>query len=160
MLLQKIKQMGQQINSDYNNKEPVLIGVMNGAFMFMSDLLKEIDIPVEVDFISVSSYQGASSGEIRIISDLSIDITDRDIILVEDIVDTGQTLKFLIDKLKAFKPRSLAVCALLNKQEYRAFDVSITYLGFNIPNVFAVGYGLDHSNKFRNLNYIGVFDGK
>lgn len=160
-IMNKVRDIGQKINDDYKNLNPVVIGVLSGSFMFLSDLLKEIDIPVEVDFVSVSSYDGEESrGEIRLLSDIKSDIKDRDIIIVEDIIDTGHTVKFLIDHFNGRNPRSVAVCSLLNKQDDRKFDIHITYLGFNVPNVFVVGYGLDKSNNYRNLNYIGVLDGK
>ncbi|MGB3478516.1 MAG: hypoxanthine phosphoribosyltransferase [bacterium] len=160
-ILQKVKAIGQKINGDYQNKNPVIIGVLKGSFMFLSDLLKEIKIPVEVDFVSVSSYDGKeSSGEVKLVQDISSDITDRDIIVVEDVVDTGCTLRFLLDRFSELKPRSVAVCSLLNKRNDRQIDIHITYLGFNIPSVFVVGYGLDQSNKYRNLNFIGVVNGK
>lgn len=160
-ILRKVQEIGQRINDDYQNKNPVIIGVLKGSFMFLSDLLKAVDIPVEVDFVSVSSYNGKeSSGEVELMQDISSDITDRDIIIVEDIVDTGRTLRFLLDHFNALKPRSVAVCSLLNKQDGRQVDIHITYLGFNIPSVFVVGYGLDQSNKYRNLNFIGVANGK
>lgn len=160
-ILRKVQEIGQRINDDYQHKNPVIIGVLKGSFMFLSDLLKAVDIPVEVDFVSVSSYNGKeSSGEVELVQDISSDITDRDIIIVEDIVDTGRTLRFLLDRFSVSKPRSVAVCSLLNKQNDRQVDIHITYLGFNIPSVFVVGYGLDRSNKYRNLNFIGVANGK
>ena len=161
MIMNKVKEIGQKINNDYKNLNPVIIGVLSGSFMFLSDLLKEIFIPVEVDFVSVSSYDGeTSSGEIKLLQDIKCAIKDRDIMIVEDIIDTGQTIKFLIDHFNESSPRSIAVCSLLNKRDDRKVDVHITYLGFNIPSVFVVGYGLDKSNKYRNLNFIGVVDGE
>lgn len=159
-IMSKVKEIGRRINDDYKNLNPVVIGVLTGSFMFLSDLLKEVNIPVEVDFVSVASYDGESSiGEIRLLGDIKSNIADRDIIIVEDIIDTGYTIKFLIDHFNKRRPRSIAVCSLLNKQDNRKVNVHITYLGFNIPGVFVVGYGLDKSNNFRNLNYIGVVDG-
>lgn len=159
-IMSKVKEIGRRINDDYKNLNPVVIGVLTGSFMFLSDLLKEVNIPVEVDFVSVASYDGESSiGEIRLLGDIKSNIEDRDIIIVEDIIDTGYTIKFLIDHFNKRRPRSIAVCSLLNKQDNRKVNVHITYLGFNIPGVFVVGYGLDKSNNFRNLNYIGVVDG-
>ena len=157
----KVKRMGRQINEEYENRKPIFIGVLKGSFVFLADLLREIDMPLEVDFLSISSYDGReSSGVVRLTSDLSLSIEDRDVILVEDIIDTGRTLNYIIENLKTRKPRSLAVCALLNKKQERAIDVPLTYVGFNIPNVFVVGYGLDYSNEYRNLKYLGVIDGK
>jgi hypoxanthine phosphoribosyltransferase len=138
----------------------ILVGVLKGAFVFMSDLIRSIDIPVEIDFLCIASYNGkASSGVVRLSNDLSINIEDRDVIVIEDIIDTGRTISFILDNLKTRRPRSLAVCTLLNKKEDRIVEVPLTYVGFNIPKVFAVGYGLDYQNNYRNLPYIGVLDG-
>lgn len=158
---QKIREIGRQINVDYENRKPILIAVLKGAFMFLADLLREIDIPVEVDFLSIHSYNGTeSSGVVRITHDLSLNIEDRDVILVEDIIDTGRTVSYILENLRTRKPRSLVVCALLNKEARRVLEVPLTYFGFTIPSVFAVGYGLDHENRYRNLKYIGVLDDK
>jgi len=157
----RIKEIGKEINNDYKNKNPILIGVLKGAFVFLADLLRELNIPVEIDFLGISSYTGTkSSGVVRIIQDLSLNIEDRDVILIEDIVDSGRTLDYIINNLKTKRPRSIAVCALLNKKDARVVDVPLTYIGFNIPRVFVVGYGLDYENKFRNLKYIGVYHGE
>jgi hypoxanthine phosphoribosyltransferase len=159
-ILQKVKAIGKQINIDYDQKNPIVVGVLKGAFVFLADLLREIEIPIEVDFLSISSYNGKeSSGVVRITHDLSLNIKDRDVILVEDIIDTGRTISYIIDNLKTRKPKSLAVCTLLNKEEHRIIKVPLTYVGFTIPGVFVVGYGLDYSNKYRNLRYIGVLNG-
>ena len=158
---EKIKKIGAQINHDYANKNPVMVGILKGAFVFLADLLRSIEIPLEIDFLAISSYNGkASSGVVKIIQDLAINIEDRDIIVVEDIVDSGRTLNYIIENLKTRHPRSLAICTLLNKKEERMVDIPLTYVGFNIPPVFAVGYGLDYNNQYRNLPYIGVYDGK
>ena len=157
----KIKQIGGLINSDYRDKNPVLIGVLKGAFVFLADLLREINIPLEVDFLSIHSYDGTqSSGVVRITHDLSLNIEDRHVILVEDIIDTGQTVSYILDNLKTRKPLSLVVCALLNKKERRVVEVPLAYVGFTIPGMFVVGYGLDYDNRYRNLKYIGVLDDK
>jgi len=157
----RIKEIGTEINNDYKNKNPILIGVLKGAFVFLADLLRELEIPVEIDFLGISSYTGTkSSGVVRISQDLSLNIEDRDVILIEDIVDSGRTLDYIINNLKTKRPRSIAVCALLNKKDARVVDVPLTYIGFNIPRVFVVGYGLDYENKFRNLKYIGVYHGE
>jgi len=155
----KVKEIGKKINKDYKDKNPILVGVLKGAFIFMADLLREIEIPVEVDFLSIRSYNGKeSSGVVRITHDLSLNIENRDVILVEDIVDTGRTINYIIENLKTRRPKSLVVCTLLNKKENRIIDVPLTYVGFDIPYVFVVGYGLDYSNKYRNLRNIGVAD--
>ncbi|TET63492.1 MAG: hypoxanthine phosphoribosyltransferase [Candidatus Stahlbacteria bacterium] len=160
-IFQKVKEIGKQINADYENKNPILVGVLKGAFVFLADLLREIEIPVEVDFLSISSYNGKeSSGVVRLTNDLSLNIEDRDVILIEDIVDTGRTVSYIIKNLKTRKPTSLVVCTLLNKKEDRIIEVPLTYIGFDIPGVFVVGYGLDYLNRYRNLKYIGVINGK
>lgn len=157
----RIKELGREINSDYKNKNPILVGVLKGAFMFLADLLRELTIPMEIDFLNISSYAGTkSNGVVRITQDLSVNIEDRDIILIEDIVDTGRTIDYIINNMRARRPRSIAVCALLNKKSARVIDVPLAYVGFNIPPVFVVGYGLDYENKFRNLRYIGVYNVK
>lgn len=155
----RIRELGKEINSDYKNKNPILIGVLKGAFVFLADLLRELEIPVEIDFLGISSYEGTkSSGVVRITQDLSINIEDRDIILIEDIVDSGRTINYIISNLRTRHPRSIAVCTLLNKKDARVIEVPLTYVGFNIPRVFVIGYGLDYENKFRNLKYIGVYN--
>jgi len=159
-ILKKVEEIGKKINTDYKEKNPIVIGVLKGAFVFLADLLREIEIPIEVDFLSISSYNGKeSSGVVRITHDLSLNIKDRDVILVEDIIDTGRTVNYIIENLKTRKPKSLAVCTLLNKEENRIINVQLSYIGFTIPGVFVVGYGLDYSNKYRNLRYIGVLNG-
>ncbi len=160
-LSQKVSEIGKLINDDYKNKNPILVGVLKGAFIFLADLLREIEIPVEVDFLSISSYNGKkSSGVVRLTNDLSLNIESRDVILIEDIVDTGRTISYIINNLKTRKPRSLVVCTLLNKKDDRIVEVPLTYIGFDVPSVFVVGYGLDYLNKYRNLKYIGVINGK
>lgn len=159
-ILQRIKELGKQINNDYKDKDLVLVGILKGAFVFLSDLLRELDIPAAIDFLSISSYDGKeSSGVVRLTHDLSLNIKDRDVIVVEDVVDTGRTLQYIIDNLKTRKPKSLAICTLLNKEEDRIVDISLDYIGFTIPGVFVVGYGLDYHNKYRNLRYVGVLNG-
>lgn len=153
----KIKELGKEINRDYKNKNPILIGVLKGAFIFMADLLRELEIPVEIDFLGISSYEGKrSSGIVRITQDLSLNIEGRDVILIEDIIDTGRTIEYILKNLKTRNPSSIAVCTLLNKKESRIVEVPLTYVGFNIPSVFVVGYGLDYENRYRNLRDIGV----
>ncbi|MEO0095300.1 MAG: hypoxanthine phosphoribosyltransferase [candidate division WOR-3 bacterium] len=160
-IVKRIKEIAKEINNDYKGKNPIVVGVLKGAFVFLADLLRELEIPVEVDFLGISSYTGTeSSGVVRITQDLSLNIEDRDVILIEDIVDSGRTLEYIINNLKAKKPRSIAVCTLLNKKDARIVDVPLTYVGFNIPQVFVIGYGLDYMNKYRNLRYIGVYHGE
>jgi hypoxanthine phosphoribosyltransferase len=158
---EKVSDMGRMISADYGDKKPILIGVLKGAFMFLADLLREIDIPVEVDFLSIHSYDGTeSSGVVRITHDLSLNIEDRHVILVEDIIDTGRTVSYILENLRTRRPSSLVVCSLLNKEVRRVVDVPLTYVGFTIPSAFVVGYGLDYDNRYRNLKYIGVLDDK
>ncbi len=156
----KVKELAEKISSDYSDKELILIGILKGAFVFLSDLIRNLTIPCLCDFIKVSSYgKGTeSSGIVKILSDISIDIKDKDILLVEDIVDTGLTLKYLIDHLSLKKPKSIKICALLDKKERHKIEIPIDYLGFTIPNKFVVGYGIDYDEKFRYLPYIGYIE--
>ena len=157
----RVAELAERINADYRDRKPVLIGVLKGAFVFLADLLREIDITVEVDFLSIRSYNGTeSSGIVRITHDLSLNIEDRDVILIEDIIDTGRTVNYILENLRTRKPRSLVVCSLLDKKERRVIDVPLQYVGFTIPGLFVVGYGLDLDNKYRNMKYIGVLDDK
>ncbi|HOJ77135.1 MAG TPA: hypoxanthine phosphoribosyltransferase [Bacillota bacterium] len=158
VLDKKIKELGATISKDYINKDLVLIGIMRGAVPFVADLMRAITIPLEYDLMAVSSYGAStkSSGTVRIMKDIDMSIEDRDVIIVEDIVDTGLTLQYLVDNLKARKPKSLKVCTLLDKPSRRKVEVVPDYNGFIIPDVFVVGYGLDYAEKYRNLPYIGV----
>ncbi|MDI6740848.1 MAG: hypoxanthine phosphoribosyltransferase [Candidatus Edwardsbacteria bacterium] len=155
-LQKRIAALGKRISRDYKGKRPVLVGVLRGSFVFLADLIRAIVIPVEVDFISVESYGGAtaSSGVVRMLQDLNTSIKGRHVILVEDIVDTGLTLHYLIDNMKTREPKTLAVCALLDKREKRKVKVPIKYTGFVIPDRFVVGYGLDFAQLHRNIPHI------
>lgn len=159
-LSRRIKDLGRRISEDYQDRDVVMIGVLKGAFAFFADLVRAIQVPVELDFLVVSSYQGStkSTGRVKVISDLTVDIKGQDVIVVEDIVDSGLTLSFLKKKLLMRHPNSLRVCALLDKPERRTINVPIEYVGFTIPNKYVVGYGLDHQNRYRNLPYIAVLD--
>lgn len=150
--------MGQRIARDYAGKKPVLVGILRGAFVFMADLVRAIGIPVEIDFMAVESYgkKTYSSGVVRIVRDVSCSIEGRHVLLVEDIVDTGQTLSYLLKNLLTRGPASLKVCALLNKKERRIVPVPVEYVGFDVPDRFVVGYGLDYNQERRNLPYITV----
>ncbi len=156
----RIKDLGRRISEDYQDRDVVMIGVLKGAFAFFADLVRAIHVPVELDFLVVSSYQSGSksSGRVKVISDLTVDIKGQDVIVVEDIVDSGLTLSFLKKKLLMRHPNSLRVCALLDKPERRTINVPIEYVGFTIPNKYVVGYGLDYQNRYRNLPYIAVLD--
>ena len=154
----KVKELGRQISQDYKGKNLVLIGVLKGAFVFLADLIRNIDIPVKVDFMAVSSYgtSTTSSGVVRILKDLDSTIEGKDILIVEDIIDTGLTLSYLIGNLKSRGANSVGVCALLDKPERRKVDVKMNYKGFDIPDEFIVGYGLDYSESYRNLDEIYI----
>jgi hypoxanthine phosphoribosyltransferase len=152
----RVKALGQEISRDYEGQDLVLVGVLKGAVFFLSDLMRHIEIPCEVDFMAVASYGSAtdSSGVVRILKDLDISIQDRHVLIVEDIVDSGLTLQYLVRNLGARGPASLEVCALLTKPERRKVDVPIRYVGFEIPDRFAIGYGLDLDERYRNLPYV------
>lgn len=159
-LQQRIVELGEEITADYAGRRPLLVGVLKGAFMFMSDLIRQIDLPVELDFMAVSSY-GAStktSGVVRILKDLDVDLADRDVLLVEDIVDSGLTLAYLRDLLLARSPASLQVCALLVREGSRPSAAELRYVGFEVPPEFVIGYGLDFAERYRNLPYICIYD--
>lgn len=160
-LRQRVSELGQQITTDYADTPPLLVGVLKGAMSFMSDLMREIELPVDVDFMAVSSYGAAtrSSGVVRIVKDLDADLTGRHVLVVEDIVDSGLTLSYLRKYLGARKPASLEVCALLYKETAQRVEQTIRYVGFTIPNEFVVGYGLDVNERYRNLGGIYQFTG-
>ena len=155
---EKIGGLAKQITEDYRGKDLLLVGVLKGAFVFMSDLAREIQLPVEFDFMAVSSYGSAtkSSGVVRILKDLDYEITGRHVLLVEDIIDSGLTISYLLRYLEARNPASLEICSLFWKKGEQAVPLEVKYPGFEIPPVFVVGYGLDYFEKYRNLPYIGV----
>ena len=157
----RIAELGAQITADYAGRAPLLVGVLKGAFMFMADLARAIALPVEFDFMAVSSYGSAtkSSGVVRIVKDLDIDLTGRDVLLVEDIIDSGLTLAYLRKNLQARNPASLEVCALLLREGLQQRDPDLKYVGFRIPPDFVIGYGLDVAERYRNLPYIASYDG-
>jgi hypoxanthine phosphoribosyltransferase len=154
----RVAELGEEISADYAGKELLLIGVLKGAVFFMADLMRQLDVPCEVDFMAISSYGDStdSSGVVRILKDLDINIDGRDVLVVEDIIDSGLTLSYLIRNLEAREPASLEVCALLTKPARREIDVPVRYVGFEIPNRFVIGYGLDFAERYRNLPYVGV----
>ena len=160
-LQQRIAELGKELTNDYQDRPPLLVGVLKGAFVFMSDLARAIELPVEFDFMAVSSYGSATrtSGVVRIVKDLEIDLTDRDVLIVEDIVDSGLTLAYLRKNLKARNPASLEVCALLVKEGLQKLDPDLKYVGFRIPPDFVIGYGLDVSERYRNLPFIAEYAG-
>jgi hypoxanthine phosphoribosyltransferase len=157
----RIRELGKEITADYESRAPLLVGVLKGACMFMSDLARAIELPVEFDFMAVSSYGSATrtSGVVRIIKDLDLDLTDRDVLIVEDIVDSGLTLQYLRKNLKARGPRSLAVCALLVKDGLQKSELDLKYVGFRIPPAFVVGYGLDVDERYRNIPQVHQYLG-
>lgn len=154
----KIKELGEQITKDYQGKELLVVCILKGAVMFVSDLIKRIDLPLEIDFMAISSYGNStkSSGIVRIMKDLNEDIKGKHILIVEDIIDSGLTLSYLIDNLKSREPASVAICTLLDKPDNRKTDIDIMYTGFVVPDEFVVGYGLDYAEKYRNLPFIAV----
>ncbi len=154
----RIRELGDEITQDYAGKELLLVGVLKGAVFFMADLMRTIDLPCEIDFMAISSYGAAtsSSGVVRILKDLDINIGGRHVLVIEDIIDSGLTLSYLVRNLESRDPASLAVCALLTKPERREIDVDVRYVGFEIPNKFVIGYGLDFAERYRNLPFVGV----
>jgi hypoxanthine phosphoribosyltransferase len=154
----KVREIGARITEDYRGEKPLLIGILRGAVVIMSDLMRNIDLQCELDFMDISSYGTgtSSSGVVRILKDLEEDITDRHVLIVEDIIDTGLTLSYLLRSLQARKPASLEICALLSKPSRRRADLEVRYLGFEVPDEFVVGYGLDYAGAYRNLPDICV----
>jgi hypoxanthine phosphoribosyltransferase len=159
-LQRRVAELGEQISRDYADRSLLLVGVLKGAVFFLSDLMRFIDIPVEVDFMAVASYGSAtdSSGVVRILKDLDVAIEGRDVLIVEDIVDSGLTLQYLLRNLGSRNPRTLEVCALLTKPERRKVDLPARYVGFEIPDRFVVGYGLDYAERHRNLPFVAVLE--
>lgn len=157
-LQQRIKDLGQQISHDYAGRNLLLLGVLKGAVVFLVDLAKAIDLPLQMDFMAVSSYGAStqSSGVVRILKDLDSAVDGRDILVVEDIIDTGLTLRYILDNLAMRNPASVKVCALLVKERPREEGIKADYVGFRIPNEFVVGYGLDYAELYRNLPYVGI----
>jgi hypoxanthine phosphoribosyltransferase len=154
----KVAELGRQISEDYRGRNPLLICLLRGAVVFLSDLVRATDIPLEMDFIAISSYGNSteSSGVVRLVMDLKSNITGRDVLIVEDIVDTGRTLAYILDNLRTRRPADIKVCALLSKPSRREVQIEVDYLGFEIPDKFVVGYGLDYAENYRNLPFIGV----
>ena len=159
-LERRVAELGIEISHDYEGRDLVLVGVLKGAVVFIADLMRHLTVPCEIDFMAVSSYgsQTDSSGVVRILKDLDASIGGRDVLIVEDIIDSGLTLQYLLRNLKARDPRSLEVCSLLTKPERRRVDLPTKYVGFEIPNKFVVGYGLDHAQQHRNLRQIAVLE--
>jgi len=160
-IAERVAELGKQITADFRGDVPLMVGVLKGAFLFMSDLARAIDLPVEFDFMAVSSYGSATktSGIVRIVKDLDIDLTGRRVIVVEDIVDSGLTLNYLLKNLATRGPRSLDVCALLVKDGQQKVEPPLRYVGFRVPDEFVVGYGLDVAERYRNLPHISTYLG-
>jgi hypoxanthine phosphoribosyltransferase len=154
----RVAELGEEISEAYTGRDLLLIGVLKGAVFFMADLMRHLTVPCEVDFMAISSYGAAtdSSGVVRILKDLDINIEGRNVLVVEDIIDSGLTLSYLIRNLESREPASLEICALLTKPDRREIDVDVRWVGFDIPNRFVVGYGLDFAERYRNLPYVGV----
>jgi hypoxanthine phosphoribosyltransferase len=159
-LQERIRELGRELSSDYAGRELLLVGVLKGAVFFMADLMRSLTVPCEIDFMAISSYGAAtdSSGVVRILKDLDINIEGRHVLVVEDIIDSGLTLSYLVRNLEAREPATLEICALLTKPDRREIDVPVRFIGFEIPNRFVIGYGLDFAERYRNLPYVGVLD--
>jgi hypoxanthine phosphoribosyltransferase len=154
----RVAELGTSISRDYAGRDLIMVGVLKGVMMFMADLLRAVTIPVEVDFLAVSSYssQDRNQGLVRLVKDLDVSINGRHLVFVEDVIDTGLTLNYLLQNLRARQPASLEVCVLFNKPRNRLIDIPLRYKGFDLPNRFVVGYGLDYREKYRNLPYVGL----
>ncbi len=156
----KVKEVAKKIENDYAGQELIVVGILKGASIFCADLIREIDLDVRMDFMVVSSYGSStsSSGTVKIIKDLDIDIENKNVLIVEDIIDSGLTLSSLVDALKTRKPKSLKLCTLLDKPQRRTSDIKVDYVGYVIEDKFIVGYGIDYAEKYRNLPYIGIVE--
>jgi hypoxanthine phosphoribosyltransferase len=157
-LQSRIRELGAELSVDYAGRELLLVGVLKGAVFFMADLMRSLTVPCEIDFMAISSYGAStdSSGVVRILKDLDINIEGRHVLVVEDIIDSGLTLSYLLRNLESREPASLEICALLTKPSRREIDIPVRYVGFEIPNRFVIGYGLDYAERYRNLPYVGV----
>src|SRR5215217_4548471 len=157
-LQRRVAELGAEISRDYEGRDLVMVGVLKGAVLFLADLMRHIEVPCEIDFMAVSSYgsQTDSSGVVRILKDLDAPIEGRDVLIVEDIIDSGLTLQYLLRTLRARNPRSVEVCSLLAKPNRRRVELPIRYLGFEIPNIYVIGYGLDYAQRYRNLPYVAA----
>jgi hypoxanthine phosphoribosyltransferase len=159
---ERVAELGEELSVEYEGKNPIFIGVLNGAYIFLSDLMRQVEMPCEVDFLKLSSYgdEKVSSGQVTDLKDIDANIEGRHVILVEDIVDTGLSMKYIVEKLQAKKPESIATVSLLHKTEATHHDVQLDYVGFRIPTLFVLGYGLDYAQEGRNLAQIYILDGQ
>ncbi|HET6689616.1 MAG TPA: hypoxanthine phosphoribosyltransferase [Miltoncostaeaceae bacterium] len=157
----RIRELAADVSADYEGRQPLVIGVLKGAVFFIADLLRHMTVPVELDFMAVSSYGSSthSSGVVRILKDLDIPIAGRDVLVVEDVIDSGLTLSYLMKNLASRQPASLEICSLLTKPGYKRLNIPIRYVGFELPDAFVIGYGLDYSERWRNLPYIAILEG-
>ena len=157
-LSQRVKELGAQITKDFEGEEVIVVGVLKGSVLFMTDLIREIDLPMDIDFMVVSSYEGStvSSGNVKIIKDVNIDVAGKNVIIVEDIIDSGRTMHSLRELFQVRDCKEFKICTLLDKKERRKIEIDADYVGFDVPNEFVVGYGLDYDGKYRNLEDIGV----
>lgn len=155
----KVKELGEQITKDYEGKDLLCICILKGSILFAADLIREIKLPLAIDFMAVSSYGDStdSSGIVKILKDLDHSVEGKEVLILEDIIDSGLTLKYLLGNLSSRKANSIKICTLLNKSERRKVDIIPEYVGYNIPDEFVVGYGLDYAEKYRNLSYIGIY---
>jgi hypoxanthine phosphoribosyltransferase len=155
---QRVRELGIEISRDYLGRNPLMVGVLKGVLFFMADLLREITLPVEMDFIAVSSYtpESRDQGYVRMVKDLDTPLGNRHVIFVEDVIDTGMTLNYILQNLKMRQPASLELCVLFNKATHRLIELPIRYKGFDLPDQFVVGYGLDHRERYRNLPFVGL----
>ncbi len=159
-IAERVEELGIRISKDYQDDPPIMVSVLKGGFIFLADLVRAISIPIEIDFMEVSSYGDGtvSSGVVRILEDLSLNIEDRHILIVEDIIDTGHTLRYIIENLKTRHPKSVKICTLLDRRGRREVEIPLDYVGFVVPDKFVIGYGLDLAQKYRNLSYIGIIE--
>lgn len=161
-IMRRVSELGAMVSKDYEDLNPLFIGVLKGVFFFMADLLRQVTIPVEVDFIAISSYshEARNKGFVRLVKDLDTSITDRHVLFIEDVVDTGLTLNYLLLNLKSRSPASLEVCTIFNKPHHRLINLPLKYVGFDLPDRFVVGYGLDYRERYRNLPYVALLKAK
>ncbi len=152
---QRVKELGEQITRDYAGKEPVIICMLKGAVYFFTDLTRNIDLPINIEFARLSSYRnGTVSGQMQVVSDITADISGKHVLIVEDIIDSGKTLAYFVEMLKTKNPASIKICALTDKKERREANIEADYVGFDVPNTFVIGYGLDYAEKYRELPYV------